>query len=79
MPKFNYTAKDEEARLLTGVFEAKDAVSVSRELKKRNLTVISIIEEKEKRSVSLARGRKKVKSMDLVVFSSSLQVTAIIS
>ena len=74
MAKFNYTAKDEEARLLTGVFEARDTVSVARELKRRNLTIISIIEEKGKKSVNLtiAGGRKKVKSIDLVVFSRQL-------
>ena len=70
MPKFNYTVKDEEAHLLTGVFEAKDAASVANELKKRKFTIISIVEEK--RSVSLARGRKKIKSIDLVIFARQL-------
>ncbi len=67
MPKFVYTAKDENARLLTGSIEAKERSFVVRELKKKNLTVISVNEE-EKR-IALRVGREKVKPMELVIFS----------
>ncbi len=72
MPKFNYIAKDREARVITGIREAKDSSFVVKELKKLNLTVISVVEEKEEKKL-VARGRRgKVRSMDLVIFSRQL-------
>jgi len=71
MPKFVYTAKDENAHLLTGVIEAAESSFVIRELKKKNLTVISVNAEKEKRT-ALLTGREKVRPMELVIFSQQL-------
>lgn len=70
MPKFSYNAKDENARLLTGTIEAKERSLVIRELKKKNLTVISVLEEEKKTEFRYAR--EKVKPMDLVIFSRQL-------
>jgi type IV pilus assembly protein PilC len=70
MPKFRYTAKDKEARLFTGVIEGKDNIFVVRELKRRNLTIISVQEEHLKAAVR--RGKEKVRPMDLVIFSRQL-------
>ena len=69
MPKFRYSARDKEARLFSGVLEGKDRQFVIRELKKKNLTVISVLEEKLK---VVKTGREKVKPMDLVIFSRQL-------
>ena len=75
MPRFSYVTKDRDARLITGTWEAKDASFVARELKKRNLTVISVVEEKGEKKVvvsSVSREKGKLKPMDLVVFSRQL-------
>jgi len=71
MPKFAYTAKDEDAHLLTGTIDAKERSFVIRELKKKNLTIISVAAEEEKKA-ELWSGREKVKPMDLVIFSRQL-------
>lgn len=70
MPKFAYSAKDEEAHLITGTIEAKDRAFVIRELKKKNFTVISVLEEQKKTEFRVAR--EKVKPMELVIFSRQL-------
>lgn len=72
MPKFNYTVKDREAHLVVGTLEAKDSRSVVRELKKRNLTVISVAEEKTEEKTIIRRHKAKIKSMDLVIFCRQL-------
>jgi len=74
MPRFSYVVKDREANLISGAIEARDKFFVKRELKSKNLTIISIIEEKDKkREVVFSGGRgKKIKPMDLVVFSRQL-------
>ncbi len=73
MAKFNYTARDRDSRLISGTLEAQDKSFIIKELKKRNLTIIDIIQEdiKEKKVVQ-HRSRGKVKPMDLVVFSRQL-------
>lgn len=71
MPKFAYTAKDEDAHLLTGTIDAKERAFVVRELKKKNLTLISVTEE-EKKIELRAVVREKVKPMELVIFSRQL-------
>jgi len=76
MPKFNYTAKDSQANVFTGVIEAKDSTTVARELKSKNLTVISIVEEKEKKVLTADSAKRpsggRVKPMELVVLSRQL-------
>lgn len=72
MTKFSYTAKDKDARMVSGTIEAKDDFSVAKELKNKGLTVISVAEQKEEKRPGAKFGRKKVKAMDLVVFSRQL-------
>lgn len=73
MPKFTYVAKDKDARLVTGSMDLKDEAAVARELKKNNLTVISIASEKEAAAkVFGARRSTKVRPMDLVIFARQL-------
>jgi len=72
MPKFKYTAKDREARVITGISDAKDSSFVVQELKKNNLTIISIVEEKAEKKLLAGARSGKVRSMDLVVFSRQL-------
>ncbi len=72
MPKFSYTAKDKEANLITGEIDSKDSSFVVRELKNKNLTIISIVEKKEERKTIVKSGKRKVRSMELVIFSRQL-------
>lgn len=72
MAIFHYIAKDKEARSASGSAQAKDAVSLARELKNKGLTIISIVEEKEKSQIEKKIrnvGGSPVKQADLVVFS----------
>ena len=71
MPKFRYSVRDKEARLFTGVLEGRDKQFVVRELKKKNLTIISVLEEKQV-TAKKGQGKEKVNPMDLVVFSRQL-------
>lgn len=70
MPKFAYTARDQNAHLLTGYIEAKERSFVVKELKNKNLTVISVTEEEKK--TYFRPLRERVKTMDLVIFSRQL-------
>jgi len=73
MAKFNYTARDRDSRLISGTLEAQDKSFIVKELKKRSLTIIDIVQEDVKqKKVIQARSRGKVKPMDLVVFSRQL-------
>lgn len=71
MAKFSYIARDDEARLVSGVIESQDKASVVKELKSRNLTVIDVSSaDKQKKAGEKLRG--KIKQIDLVVFSRQL-------
>jgi len=75
MKKFRYTARDKEAHLISGTLEANDPTAVVKELRQRELTIVSVTEEKEeeKKAVRVTvGGRGRVKPMDLVVFSRQL-------
>lgn len=72
MIRFSYTTRDKDARLITGILEAEDKASIIKELKKRNLTIIEVVQEEEQRKIILRRTRRKIKSMDVVVFSRQL-------
>jgi len=75
MPKFSYSARDKESRLITGVLEAQDKTFIVKELRKRNLTIIDIVQEDTKQKKPVQQQQKirgKVKPMDLVVFSRQL-------
>lgn len=72
MPKFSYTVKDKDANLITADIEAKDSFVVIRELKNKNLTIISVVEKKEEKKAAVKSGKRRVKSMELVIFSRQL-------
>lgn len=71
MAKFNYVAKDDEARMVSGVLELADKAAVIKELKKRNLTIIEIVSaDSARKPAETTKG--KVRQMDLVVFARQL-------
>ncbi len=73
MPKYTYLAKDKDARSFSGIIEAKDYSLAVKELKKRSLIVISVVEEKETKAAATAKSKgKKVNTADIVVFSRQL-------
>ena len=75
MPIFQYSAKNQEARTVTGNITAEDEASVVRQLRERNLMVVSISEVKEKDSKKKKSGGffgKRVKQDDIVIFSRQL-------
>src|ERR1700728_617970 len=72
MPTFKYSAKDQEGKNVSGRITAESEAVIVAELRKRSLIIISISEEKEsafKKSASKAKGGKKVKPEDLVIFT----------
>lgn len=72
MPKFSYIVKDKDANLITADIEAKDSSLVVRELKNKNFTIISVVEKKEEKKAVVKSGKRRVKSMELVIFSRQL-------
>lgn len=69
MPTFKYVSKDKNSRNITGKIVAENQETVVAELRKRNLTIISITSIKESRS---SFKRKKARPDDLVVFTRML-------
>ena len=72
MPTFKYTAKDKDARNVNGKIVAETQAAVIEELRKRQLTIISIQETKGGRGPQKSAPRKKVKVDDIVLFSRQL-------
>jgi len=72
MPKFAYTAKDRDARLVTGALEAQDKTLVIKELKKRNLTIIDITLDEVKEKQVSHRPSGRIRPMDMVIFARQL-------
>lgn len=73
MPTFKYEAKDWDSKSVAGKIVADDEGKVIEELRKRNLTIISIdlVKEAASSSKKFSLG-KKVKEDDLVIFSRQL-------
>ncbi|MBI3990976.1 MAG: type II secretion system F family protein, partial [Candidatus Omnitrophica bacterium] len=71
MPTFKYVAKEQSGRTVTGMMDSTDVPAVVESLRKRNLFVISVDAGQVKRG-GVSRGRKKVKSDDMVIFSRQL-------
>lgn len=71
MPIFKYVAKDEEGNTVNDFIEAKDEMVALDMLRVKNLIIISIIQQKEEKTV-LKRGSKKIKPEELVIFSRQL-------
>jgi type IV pilus assembly protein PilC len=70
MQTFRYTAKDQDAKTVTGKFQANDEAQVINELRSRQLVIISIIAEKQKATVTSSRERvRPVKVDDVILFT----------
>jgi type IV pilus assembly protein PilC len=71
MPTYKYTARDQEGKSVVGRISAENESVIVAELRKRNLIILSISEEKESvfKKSSKPRGAKKVKPEDLVIFT----------
>ena len=75
MPTYNYTARDQEGKTVSGKISAENQNMIIAELRKRELIIIAIDEEKQSMGVSSKPGvakkvkGKRVKSEDVVVFT----------
>jgi len=72
MPRFKYVAKDQSAKTISGELVADNQAMIIDELRKRKLIIISIKETKQKGLTGMSFGKKKVKSIELVIFSRQL-------
>ncbi|MFP4472349.1 MAG: type II secretion system F family protein [Candidatus Omnitrophota bacterium] len=73
MPNFKYTAKDHNARDITGNISAENEDAVVKELRSRDLMVVSVVQVKEGADGGKKKVRgKKVKPDDLVIFARQL-------
>lgn len=72
MPTFKYTARDQLGKVVSGKMSADNETLIVAELRKRELVIVSIVEEKSSglkvASVS-KKPKKKIKSEDIVVFT----------
>src|SRR4030043_147738 len=66
MNLYSYTVKDQEGKILKGIFEAESQEKLIAHFHKQGSIIFSITETKKKHS---AQRRGKVKVEDLVVFS----------
>lgn len=70
MPTFKYQAKDVNSRAVSGKIEADNKMAVVAELRKRNLTILSVTEVKAAVSFGTGKGGSpSVKGEDLVIFA----------
>ncbi len=72
MPTYKYTARDQEGKSVDGRISADNEAMIVAELRKRDLIILSIAEEKEsvfKKSSTKPKATKKVKPEDLVIFT----------
>ncbi len=72
MLTFKYTAKDQNAKTVSGKINAESQSLVIEELRKRNLTVISVVEVKGGGLAQMSFQFKRVKGDDIVIFSRQL-------
>jgi type IV pilus assembly protein PilC len=72
MATFKYVAKDAGSRNVTGKIVADNQQAVIEELRKRNLTIISVTAVKEGGLTKISFVSKKVSSDDLVIFTRQL-------
>ncbi len=71
MPTYQYTTRDQDGKAVTGKISAESESLVIEELRKRNLIIVSIDEEKVSTLTPVARPKKKkkIKSEDIVMFT----------
>ncbi|MCX5677753.1 MAG: type II secretion system F family protein [Candidatus Omnitrophica bacterium] len=74
MPNFKYVAKDRAGKALSASLDAKDRAAAVDVLRKKDLIIISVIEETPKTGISLAMfgGAKKIKLDDIAMFARQL-------
>ena len=72
MPTFKYVAKDQNARSVSGKITVEQEAAVIEELRKRQLTIISITPVKESSIANFSIGGRRVKADDLVIFTRQL-------
>lgn len=73
MPAFKYIAKDPESKTITGTLDAQDQAAAIDIIRKKDLTLISILGASAGSSFGKMMGlRKKIKLDDMVVFSRQL-------
>lgn len=66
MPSYKYVAKDPEGRTVDGTLEAESSAAVVGQLRKQDLVIISVVEERLRVK---RRMRQSIKLEDLVIFS----------
>jgi len=72
MPTYKYSARDSEGQPVAGRISAESETMIIAELRKRNLIILSIDEEKESvftKSAAAPKAKVKIKPEDLVVFT----------
>lgn len=72
MVTFKYVAKNKDSRTVSGKIAADNKGAVIEELRKRNLTIISIEEVKEATQIKFSFQSKKVKPDEIVIFCRQL-------
>ena len=72
MGTFKYVAKGRDSSNVTGKIVAESKTAVIEELRKRQLTIISIAESKESAAQKVSFRSKKVKQDEIVIFSRQL-------
>jgi len=72
MPTYKYVAKDQNSKNVSGKITAEKESAVIEELRKRNLTIISVEPVKESSLAKMSFSRKRVKPDDLVIFTRQL-------
>ena len=72
MPTFKYIAKNRESRTITGKISADNKTNVIEELRKRKLTIISVVEVKETAAKKSSFQSKRVKGEEIVIFARQL-------
>jgi type IV pilus assembly protein PilC len=72
MPTFKYIAKNRESRTVTGKISTDNKANVIEELRKRKLTIISVVEIKDAAAKKSSFQSKKVKGEEIVIFARQL-------
>lgn len=72
MPTFKYTAKNSESHTVTGKISADSQEAVIEELRKRKLTIISVVGVKDASAKTAPFQSKKVKGEEIVIFARQL-------
>jgi len=72
MATFKYTAKNQDSKTISGKISADNKNAVIEELRKRKLTIISVVETKGEKAAKSSFQSKKVKPEEIVIFARQL-------